>query len=103
MILNADFLIQMKRSAVLINTSRGGLIDNLALAHALENKVIAAALLDVLDVEPPSASHILPTTRNAYITPHIAWISLEARRRIVDSMRETLDLFLQGKAQNQVN
>ena len=102
-LINADFLIQMKRSAVLINTSRGGLIDNLALAHALENKVIAAALLDVLDVEPPSASHILPTTRNAYITPHIAWISLEARKRIVDSMRETLDQFLQGKSQNQVN
>lgn len=102
-LINADFLIQMKRSAVLINTSRGGLIDNLALAQALENKVIAAALLDVLDVEPPSASHILPTTRNAYITPHIAWISLEARKRIVDSMRETLDQFLQGKSQNQVN
>jgi glycerate dehydrogenase len=102
-LINADFLTQMKRTAVLINTSRGGLIDNLALAQALENKVIAAALLDVLDVEPPSASHILPTTRNAFITPHIAWISLEARKRIVDSMRETLDQFLQGKSQNQVN
>jgi glycerate dehydrogenase len=102
-LINTDFLAKMKTSAVLINTSRGGLIDNHALAHALENEVISAALLDVLDVEPPSESHILPITRNAFITPHIAWISLEARKRIVKSMRETLNMFIQGTAQNQVN
>ena len=92
----------MKSSAVLINTSRGGLIDNLALANALESDVIAAALLDVLDVEPPMDSHVLPQTKNAFITPHIAWISLEARKRILASMLETLNMFIQGKSQNRV-
>jgi glycerate dehydrogenase len=48
-------------------------------------------------------SHILPQTKNAFITPHIAWISLEARKRIIASMLETLGLFTQGKSQNQVN
>jgi glycerate dehydrogenase len=102
-LINRDFLALMKTSAVLINTSRGGLIDNLALANALESDVIAAALLDVLDVEPPMDSHVLPQTKNAFITPHIAWISLEARKRILASMLETLDMFIQGKSQNRVN
>lgn len=102
-LVNADFLAKMKKSAILINTSRGGLIDNQALVYALENGMIAAALLDVLDVEPPPKTHILPSTRNAFITPHIAWISLEARKRIIKSMLETLAMFIQGKANNRVN
>ncbi len=102
-LIQAEFLAQMKPSAVLINTSRGGLIDHPALAHALENDIIAAALLDVLEVEPPAESHVMMGTKNAWITPHIAWISLEARKRIVASMQETLDMFVHGKAQNQVN
>jgi glycerate dehydrogenase len=65
--------------------------------------MIAAALLDVLDVEPPPKTHILTSARNAFITPHIAWISLEARKRIVQSMLETLTKSIQGKAINRVN
>jgi glycerate dehydrogenase len=101
--INASFLSKMKSSALLINTSRGGLIDNLALRDALLDNKIAAALLDVLDQEPPPADHPLVGLPNAIITPHIAWISIEARRRIFAVIQSVLAAFQQGKIINRVN
>lgn len=102
-LINAEFLAWMPPHAILINSSRGGLVDSLALAKALQEKQIAAALLDVLDQEPPDIHHPLLGISHAYITPHNAWLSFEARTRIIQSLITTLAGFLAGKAINQVN
>ena len=101
--INSEFLSLMKSSSILINTSRGGLIHSLDLKAALISGQISAALLDVLEVEPPAVGHPLIGIPNAIITPHIAWISLEARKRIVTSLENTLISYLQGKVANCVN
>ena len=102
-LINENFLAKMKSSAVLINTSRGGLIDNQALRAALLENRIAAALLDVLDQEPPPAHHPLVGLQNAIITPHIAWISFEARQRILHTLQSILSSFKAGEIINRVN
>ena len=102
-LINENFLAKMKSSAVLINTSRGGLIDNQALRAALLENRIAAALLDVLDQEPPPAHHPLVGLQNAIITPHIAWISFEARQRIYAVMLQILQSFQKSVLLNKVN
>jgi len=102
-LINENFLAKMKSSAVLINTSRGGLIDNQALRAALLENRIAAALLDVLDQEPPPAHHPLVGLQNAIITPHIAWISFEARQRIFEAVQSILSSFKAGEIINKVN
>jgi glycerate dehydrogenase len=102
-IINERFLSMMKPSALLINTSRGGLIDTIALRKALVEKQIAAALLDVLEQEPPPDNHPLIGLPNAIITPHIAWISLEARNRIFAIILEILEKYRLGALMNQVN
>lgn len=102
-LINENFLAKMKSSAVLINTSRGGLIDNQALRAALLESRIAAAMLDVLDQEPPPAHHPLVGLENAIITPHIAWISFEARQRIHAVMLQILHAFQKGEILNRVN
>ncbi|MHA8061939.1 NAD(P)-dependent oxidoreductase [Aquirufa beregesia] len=102
-LINAEFLSWMPQHAVLINSSRGGLVDSLALAQALKDKQITAALLDVLDQEPPSSNHPLIGIPHAFITPHNAWLSREARTRIIQSLLTTLSGFMAGKAINQVN
>lgn len=102
-LINASFLDQMKSDAVLINTSRGGLIHTNDLRKALMEHKIAAALLDVLEVEPPVENHPLINLPNAIITPHIAWISQEARKRIIEVMFKTLSAYLNGVALNRVN
>lgn len=96
-IVNASFLGSMKPEAVIINTSRGPLIDNEALANALRCEEIAAALLDVLDTEPPPAEHPLIGCPGAIITPHIAWISGEARARIVHTLKDILTNWTNGR------
>ena len=101
--INSEFLSHMKSSSILINTSRGGLIHSLDLKSALVSGQISAALLDVLEVEPPAVGHPLIGIPNAIITPHIAWISLEARKRIVTSLENTLKSYVQGKVVNCVN
>jgi glycerate dehydrogenase len=101
--INSEFLSLMKSSSILINTSRGGLIHSLDLKSALVSGQISAALLDVLEVEPPAAGHPLIGIPNAIITPHIAWISLEARKRIVTSLENTLSMYLKGTLVNCVN
>lgn len=91
-LINHDVLKKMKKSAVLINTARGAVVDNAALAYALKNKDIAGAGIDVLEIEPPPADHPLlaKDIPNLILTPHIAWASLEARQRVVDKVRDNL-------------
>ena len=99
---NAARLAQMKRSAFLINTSRGMLIDEAALADALNKGVIAGAGLDVLSVEPPEKTNPLLSARNCIVTPHNAWATRAARSRLLETVVENLAAFVAGKPQNAV-
>jgi glycerate dehydrogenase len=100
---NKAMLSLMKQSAFLINTARGPLIQEQDLADALNNGTIAGAALDVLSVEPPRETNPLLKARNCIITPHIAWISLEARQRIMAITAQNIANFLKGDAINVVN
>jgi glycerate dehydrogenase len=102
-LVNAERLAVMKPSAYLINTARGPLIDETALAAALESGRLAGAGLDVLSVEPPPADHPLFRAKNCCITPHIAWATLAARRRVLDTTVANVRAFLAGTPQNVVN
>jgi glycerate dehydrogenase len=102
-LVNAARLGTMKPTAFLINTSRGPLIDNAALAEALRHGVIAGAAVDVLDVEPPPADHPLLGAPRCLVTPHVAWYAREARQRLFDTAVENLRAFQQGTPQNVVN
>jgi len=99
-LINAKRLKKMKPSAFLINTSRGGLIDEPALAEALNNGIIAGAGLDVLSEEPPSPDNPLLKARNCYITPHIAWATFSARSRLLKTAEENLKSFISGNPVN---
>jgi glycerate dehydrogenase len=99
---NRDLLQKMKQSAILINTGRGGLINEADLAAALNTGVIAAAGLDVLSTEPPKRDNPLLSAKNCFITPHIAWATLEARQRLMNITVENLHCFISGKPQNVV-
>lgn len=102
-LVNAERLCWMKPGAFLINTSRGPLVDEPALAEALNSGRIAGAALDVLSVEPPAPDHPLFAAKNCLITPHIAWASRSARARLLKTVAENLRAFLAGKPQNVVN
>ena len=102
-LVNAQRLGLMKPTAMLINTSRGPLIDETALAAALESGQIAAAGLDVLAQEPPAADNRLFSTKNCYITPHIAWATKAARQRLLGTVVDNVAAFLQGTPRNVVN
>ena len=93
----------MKRTAFLINTSRGPVIDEPALARALNEGWIAGAGLDVLSAEPPPADHPLLAAKNCTITPHIAWATRAARERLMSEVVENLRAFQRGKPRNVVN
>ncbi|MBP5366803.1 MAG: D-2-hydroxyacid dehydrogenase [Bacteroidales bacterium] len=101
-IVSSATLSLMKPTAILINTGRGPLVDEAALADALNNKRIMAAGLDVLSTEPPKADNPLLTARNCFITPHIAWATREARSRLMDIAVANLKAFLDGKTVNNV-
>jgi glycerate dehydrogenase len=92
----------MKPSAVLINTSRGGLIDESALAEALDGGRLAGAYLDVLSVEPPPPDHPLLSVATCRITPHMAWTSIEARQRLLSVSVDNVRAFLAGQPVNVV-
>lgn len=96
-------LARMKPTAVLINTARGKLINERDLADALNEGRLAGAALDVLSVEPPAASSPLIGARNCIITPHVAWASLEARTRLLQTAVDNIRAFLDGKPVNVVN
>ncbi len=99
---NKELLAIMKRSAFLINTSRGGLIDESDLAEALNKEIIAGAALDVLSTEPPSEDNPLLLAKNCLITPHVAWATFEARSRLMKVVVNNVKGFLEGKAENVV-
>jgi glycerate dehydrogenase len=94
----------MKKNALLINTARGGLINDEALLHALENGSIAGAALDVLDREPPAADHPLLNSGlpNLIVTPHVAWAAKEARQRALDEIAKNIACYLKGEPRNVV-
>ena len=101
--INAARLAHMKKSALLINTSRGPIINETDLAHALNHEQIAGAGLDVLSVEPPNADNPLLTAKNCVITPHIAWASRACRHRLLTGSIENVKAFLAGNPTNVVN
>jgi glycerate dehydrogenase len=101
-IINQFSLAQMKPSALLINTGRGGLAVEADLKNALENGVIAAAGLDVLTQEPPKLGNVLLDAKNCLITPHNAWATREARKRLIAESVENVRAFLAGKPRNVV-
>ena len=102
-VVNAESLATMKPSAFLINTGRGQLVDEQALADALDAGHLAGAGLDVLSSEPPSPDNPLPTAKNCFVTPHVAWATLAARRRLLGATEANLHEFLNGNATNVVN
>jgi len=102
-LMNAERLALMKPTAFLVNTSRGPLVDEPALAQALNEGCIAGAGLDVLGVEPALPDNPLLTAKNCYITPHIAWATASARRRLMGTAVENVRAFTQGRLQNVVN
>ena len=101
-LVNARRLELMKPNAILINTSRGPLINEQDLADALNNYKIYAAGLDVLSTEPPRADNPLLTARNCYITPHIAWATSAARERLMTILVDNLKAYIGGKPINNV-
>ena len=102
-LVNRDFLLKMKPSAMLINTSRGPVVVEQDLADALNHGVIAVAAVDVLSAEPPQADNPLLSARNIYFTPHIGWATKEARVRLLQIAEENLEAFVNGCPQNVVN
>ncbi|MEW6509857.1 MAG: D-2-hydroxyacid dehydrogenase [Bacteroidota bacterium] len=102
-LVSRDRLALMKPAACLINTSRGALIDEPALADALNARRIAGAGLDVLSVEPPPADHPLLRANNCFITPHVGWATVAARERLLHEAVENVKAFLQGTPRNVVN
>ena len=101
-LVNPARLALMKKTAFLINTARGGLVDDAALAAALNAGKIAGAMLDVLTEEPPLPEQPLLRARNCQITPHHAWATREARTRLLNVALENLKAFLDKKPQNVV-
>ena len=102
-LVDARRLGMMKDSAFLINTSRGPLVDEHALAEALNSGRLAGAGLDVLVVEPPKADNLLLSARNCFVTPHIAWATRAARARLLQASVDNVRAFLDGSPQNVVN
>jgi glycerate dehydrogenase len=97
-------LRKMKRSALLINTARGGLVDEAALVQALDEGLIAGAGFDVLTVEPPVAGNPLLDVRcpNFILTPHVAWASDEAMQVLADQLIDNIEAWVSGRPQNLV-
>ncbi len=102
-LINADTINLMKKTAFIINTSRGGVIDEAALCSALNENKIAGAALDVLSSEPMREDNPLYKAINCIITPHIAWTTREARERLIAVAVENVKAFFEGKIQNKVN
>ncbi len=101
--INRQSISRMKKSAILINTGRGPLIHEPDLADALNNGQVAAACLDVLSQEPPRRDNPLFEAKNCYITPHIAWATIEARQRLMSIAVSNFEAYLTDKPQNVVN
>ena len=100
---NTEFLVNMKPGAILINTARGGRVDERALADAIKAGFIAGAALDVLEQEPPAKDCPLIGLDNCIITPHIAWSPKEMRQAVIDILAENLESWLTGGMKNRVD
>jgi glycerate dehydrogenase len=102
--IGAKELKMMKPSAILINTARGGLVDEQALADALKNGTIGGAGFDVLTKEPPKEGNVLLDLRlpNFILTPHVAWASQEAMQILADQLIDNIEAFVGGSPQNVV-
>lgn len=101
--INAKTIGRMKHGAILINTGRGPLVDEQAVADALVSGQLGGYGADVMCSEPPSADNPLFSAPNAFITPHIAWATLEARQRLMDTAVANVRMFIAGNPQNVVN
>lgn len=101
--INKDSLSKMKKTSILINTGRGPLINEKDLANALNNNEIFAAGIDVLTQEPPAISNPLIKAKNCYITPHIAWGTLESRKRLIDIEYKNIKNYLEKHPINVIN
>ena len=101
-LINADALARMKKTAYLINTSRGGVIVEDDLRRALDRGVIAGAAVDVLSSEPPTEDNPLLHAKNIIVTPHIAWATMEARTRLLSIVTDNLSAYLRGEKLNRV-
>lgn len=103
-LINAETLSLIKPTALLVNTARGALIDETALIHALRERQLAAAALDVISHEPPPAGHpIIRAAKeldNLFVTPHNAWSAREARERLLGKVADNIIAFLEGKPRN---
>lgn len=102
-LVNAEFISKMKNNAIIINTARGPIIDEKALAAALDSGKIAGAAVDVLSCEPPKSNNPLLSCKNCIITPHIAWAGYETRERLLEIVYQNLKSFLDGEPINVVN
>jgi glycerate dehydrogenase len=102
-LVSRERLALMKPTALLINTSRGPLVDEAALADSLNAGRLAGAGVDVLECEPPADGNPLFTAKNCYITPHIAWATRASRQRLLDEAVENVAAFLRGTPRNVVN
>lgn len=102
-LVNRESLSLMKKTAFLINTSRGGVIVEEDLRDALNNGIIAGAGIDVLTIEPMRQNHPFMSAKNIIMTPHVAWASLEARTRLIDVVRDNMLAFLRGEKMNRVD
>lgn len=102
-LVNAQTLSLMKPTAYIINTARGGVIEEEALCDALNSGRLAGAGIDVLDIEPMRPGHPYLTAKNCYITPHVAWGTLDARSRLITMVADNLKAFENGKPINKVN
>ncbi|WP_107690346.1 D-2-hydroxyacid dehydrogenase [Coprothermobacter proteolyticus] len=104
-LIDYERLRMMKKSAILLNLGRGGLIREEDLARALDEELISGAALDVLEKEPVNCDNPLLGVKNSdrlFITPHIAWASVEARKRLVDEIALNIEAFIEGKERNRV-
>jgi glycerate dehydrogenase len=101
--MNLETLKKMKQNALLINTARGPLIDEKDLRQALDNEIIGGAALDVVSVEPPANGNPLFGAKNLIISPHIAWASLEARKRLFKIVTNNIKAWMEGNPINVVN
>ena len=102
-LINEELLRKFKKNAYLINTARGGIVDETALKKALCEGWIAGAAIDTLPIEPMSDNCILQNVDNLIITPHVAWAPLETRQRLLDIVMENLEAFLEGNPKSVVN
>lgn len=101
-LINKEFISKMKDGAIIINTARGGLVNSEDLARALVSGKLSGAGIDVLEDEPPIHSNPLIGLKNCLVTPHIAWMPIEARAKVIQICRDNLESFLKGEKTNRI-